>query len=137
MIRSSIQAKVINMIAEAAELEQNSITEKSQFNTDIILNSLTFAEMLMDCEEEFDIDIPMEDALNFKSVKDLVDYLHAKKAKSGGKVAKEEAWPSLWNFNVILSEVKRSWKISVILSNINSLDWGPTTPLRYAQDDAL
>jgi len=75
------------MIADAAELEKESITEKSQFNTDIILDSLSFAEMLMECEEEFDIDIPMEDALNFKKVKDLVDYLHAK--KSGSKIAKE------------------------------------------------
>ena len=73
----------MNMIAEAAELDKESITEKSQFNTDIVLDSLTFAEMLMECEEEFDIDIPMEDALDFKTVKDLVDYLYAK--KSGAK----------------------------------------------------
>lgn len=75
------------MIASAAELEKDSITEKSQFNSDIILESLTFAELLMECEEEFDLDIPMEDALDFKTVKDLVDYLYMK--KSGTKVAKE------------------------------------------------
>lgn len=80
MSREIIKSKIITMIAESTELDTNVIKEESAFNTDIILDSLTFAEMLMECEEEFDIEIPMEDANNFKTVKDLIDYLASKKS---------------------------------------------------------
>ena len=73
--RDAIKEKVINMIAENAEIDKDSITEESVFNVDIVLDSLDFAEMLMECEEAFDVEIPIEDATNFKKVKDLIDYL--------------------------------------------------------------
>ena len=78
--REKIKNKVINMIAENTEMDKASISEESVFNQDIVLDSLSFAEMLMECEEEFDIEIPMEDAANFRTVKDLIDYLVAKNA---------------------------------------------------------
>ena len=73
--REYIKSKVIDMIAENTEIDKDSISEKSTFNVDIILDSLSFAELLMGCEEVFDIEIPMEDASDFKTVNDLIDYL--------------------------------------------------------------
>lgn len=82
--RSAIKEKVIEIIMENTDLEKSKIKEESQFNTDIILDSLSFAEMLMECEEQFDLEIPMEDANNFKAVKNIIDYLYEKQGKENG-----------------------------------------------------
>ena len=76
-------------IAEALGLEDaNSeeakriIVEDAVFNQgDLILDSLSFAAILLGCEETFDVEIPVEDATKLKRVGDLIDYLKDKVAK--------------------------------------------------------
>jgi len=78
--KDAIRAKIVEMICENTDLKAEQIKDTSEFNKDIILDSLSFAEMLMELEEEFDVEIPMEEANNFKLLSDLVGYLetHAK-----------------------------------------------------------
>ena len=76
-----VKSEIIKMIAEHTDLKIEEIKETSVFNKDIILDSLTFAEMLMDCEDVFGVEIPVEDAGSLSSVGDLINYVESKIAK--------------------------------------------------------
>ena len=41
----------------------------------------SFVELVMKFEEDFELDIPDEDAENIKTVKDAIDYIEKKKGK--------------------------------------------------------
>ena len=48
---------------------------------DLGADSLDIVELVMKFEEDFELDIPDEDAENIKTVKDAVDYIEKKKGK--------------------------------------------------------
>ncbi len=73
-----LEQKVINLIAEKSGMNTSQIALHSQLNVDIVLDSLSYAELLMDCEDVYKIDIPLEEAANFKTVQDMVTYLRQK-----------------------------------------------------------
>jgi acyl carrier protein len=45
------------------------------------VDSLDIVELVMKFEEDFELDIPDEDAENIKTVKDAVEYIEKKKGK--------------------------------------------------------
>ena len=68
---------VIRLLAEHLEMEESEITEATTFE-DLGIDSLDTVEIMMEMEDEFGIEIkPAEVG---KSVKELVDYIEAKKA---------------------------------------------------------
>ena len=68
---------VIRLLAEHLEMEESEITEATTFE-DLGIDSLDTVEIMMEMEDEFDIEIkPAEVG---KSVKELVEYIDAKKA---------------------------------------------------------
>lgn len=73
-----LEQKLINLIAEKSGMNTSQIALHSQLNVDVILDSLSYAELLMDCEDTYKIDIPLEDAAHFKTIQDMVTYLHQK-----------------------------------------------------------
>ena len=46
---------------------------------DLELDSLDSVELIMSAEEEFGIEIPDEDVMNFKTVNDIVNYIEEHK----------------------------------------------------------
>jgi len=52
-----------------------SITEETNLIDDLGLNSLELAELVYVFEEEFNIEIPDRDIVNFRTVNDIVSYL--------------------------------------------------------------
>ena len=53
-------------------------TKDASFIDDLGADSLDTVELIMAFEEEFDIEIPDEDAQKIKTVRDVMDYIESK-----------------------------------------------------------
>jgi len=70
-----IEKKVIEIISESLGLDpEEEITKESSFN-DMDVESLERVGILMDLEEEFDMEIPDEEAEKFQTVEDVIKYV--------------------------------------------------------------
>ena len=67
--------RVREIIMEQLEVEAHQVTEEAKFIEDLGADSLATIELVMALEEEFDIEIPDEDADKIKTVRDAVEYL--------------------------------------------------------------
>ena len=70
---------VRKLIAEQMHLDVETITEDKRIVEDLGADSLDTVEMLMTLEDNFGIAIPDEEAVNLKTVGDIVKYIEAKK----------------------------------------------------------
>ncbi|MCR4442350.1 MAG: acyl carrier protein [Peptococcaceae bacterium] len=70
----NIFEKVKSIVAEQLGVEAADITLETTFD-DLNADSLDVVELIMALEEEFDIEIPDEDAEKIKTVGDAVDYI--------------------------------------------------------------
>ena len=62
-------------------VEKSKITMEASFIDDLGADSLDTVELIMKMEEDFDIEIPDEDAENLRTVGDVVKYLDSKVEK--------------------------------------------------------
>lgn len=67
--------KLKGIVAEQLEVEEDEIKMESSFQDDLDADSLDVVELIMAIEDEFDIEIPDEEAEKIKLVKDAVDYI--------------------------------------------------------------
>ena len=74
---SNIEERVIKMVAEQLGVKEDDIQSTSSFVEDLGADSLDTVELIMAREEEFDAEIPDEDAEKIATVKDAVDYIQA------------------------------------------------------------
>ena len=58
---------------------KSKITLDAKLKEDLELDSLDSVELIMSAEEEFGIEIPDEDVMNFKTVNDIVNYIEEHK----------------------------------------------------------
>lgn len=63
------------IIAETLGIDQGMIKDESHFVNDLGADSLNIVEVVMSIEEEFDIEIPDEDAETLHTVGDLRQYI--------------------------------------------------------------
>lgn len=75
MSSEEIFEKIKKIIVEQLGVAEASITLESSFIDDLGADSLDTVELIMAIEEEFDIEIPDEDAEKVVSVQDVVDYV--------------------------------------------------------------
>ncbi|MBA3063558.1 acyl carrier protein [bacterium] len=68
--------RVKKIIVDQLGVDESKITEDSSFVDDLGADSLDIVELIMAFEEEFDIEIPDEDAEKIKTVGDAVKYLN-------------------------------------------------------------
>ncbi|NLN41739.1 MAG: acyl carrier protein [Clostridiales bacterium] len=68
--------KVRGIIAEQLGIEVDEITMESSFIDDLGADSLDIVELIMALEEEFDMEIPDEDAEKISTVGDVIDYIN-------------------------------------------------------------
>ena len=71
--------KVIELLASQLNIAKDKIKADSKLIEDLGADSLDMVEMLMTLEEEFGISIPDEDAMNLKTVGDIVTYIESHK----------------------------------------------------------
>ena len=69
------KAKVIELIVEQLDADSDNISDDDSFMDDLGADSLDTVELIMAFEEEFDIEIPDEDAENIRTVGDVLKYL--------------------------------------------------------------
>ncbi|SKA92236.1 acyl carrier protein [Caloramator quimbayensis] len=67
--------KVKERISDILGVDSDDITMDSSFIDDLGADSLDIVELIMALEEEFDIEIPDEDAERIQTVGDVVDYI--------------------------------------------------------------
>lgn len=72
----SVEAKVKSIIAEQLGVGEGEIRPESAFIEDLGADSLDIVELVMTIEEEFDIEIPEDDAEQIKTVKNAIDYIN-------------------------------------------------------------
>lgn len=70
-----IQDKVRSIIASQLGVEEGKIHLESKFVDDLGADSLDTVELVMAFEEEFNIEIPEEEAEKITTVKSVVDYI--------------------------------------------------------------
>lgn len=75
---SEREAKIKQIIAEKLGVSEEKITPQSSFIEDLGADSLDQVELIMAFEDEFDLEIPDDDAEKMKTVKDALDYLESK-----------------------------------------------------------
>ncbi len=67
--------RVKKIIVDQLGVDTSKITEESSFVDDLGADSLDIVELIMAFEEEFDVEIPDEDAEKIKTVGDSIKYL--------------------------------------------------------------
>jgi acyl carrier protein len=79
MATSAIEAKVKSIIADQLGVAEDEIKITSSFIEDLGADSLDIVELVMAMEEEFEVEIPDEEAENIKTVGDAINYINTHK----------------------------------------------------------
>ncbi len=74
----TIQQKVKDIIVEQLGVDAEKVKPEASFIDDLGADSLDIVELVMAMEEEFDLEIPDEDAEKLKTVHDVSSYLEKK-----------------------------------------------------------
>jgi acyl carrier protein len=74
----TVEEKVKNIIVEQLGVDNETVTPEASFIDDLGADSLDIVELVMTMEEEFDLEIPDEDAEKIKTVNDVVSYIKTK-----------------------------------------------------------
>lgn len=75
---SEHEPKMKQIIAEKLGVSEDKVTPQASFVDDLGADSLDQVELIMALEDEFNIEIPDEDAEKIRTVKDALDYIEAK-----------------------------------------------------------
>lgn len=76
----SLNEKVTNIIVDKLSVEESKVVPEASFLDDLGADSLDTVELIMEFEEEFDLEIPDEDAEKITTVGAALEYInnHAK-----------------------------------------------------------
>jgi acyl carrier protein len=74
---ASIEQRVKDIIVEQLGVEEDEVSAEASFIDDLGADSLDTVELVMAFEEEFNIEIPDEDAEGISTVQDAIDYIKA------------------------------------------------------------
>ncbi|MGI9227438.1 MAG: acyl carrier protein [Gammaproteobacteria bacterium] len=73
---SDIEERVKKIIVEQLGVSADEVTEGASFVDDLGADSLDTVELVMALEEEFECEIPDEEAENITTVKQAIDYVN-------------------------------------------------------------
>ncbi len=71
--------KIKEIIVEQLNVDESTVTMDTNLMKDLEADSLDAVEIIMAIEEEYDIEIPDEEAEKFHTVADLVNYVEENK----------------------------------------------------------
>ncbi len=78
MTKEEVVAKLKAIVSDRLDVEEDQVTPEKNFVEDLGADSLDIVELIMGIEEEFDIEIPDEDAEKLTSVGEAMNYTLAK-----------------------------------------------------------
>jgi acyl carrier protein len=82
IMSSNIEERVKKIIIEQLGVKEEEVTNEASFVDDLGADSLDTVELVMALEEEFECEIPDEDAEKIITVKDAIDYIKKYLSKS-------------------------------------------------------
>ena len=74
----SIEERVTNIVCEQMGSSRDKIHENTSFINDLGADSLDTVELVMEFEDEFEINIPDEDAEKIQTVGDAINYIKSR-----------------------------------------------------------
>ena len=76
---STIVERVTKLVCEQLGVKEEEVTSEASFVEDLGADSLDTVELVMALEEEFESEIPDEEAEKITTVKEAIDYIEAHK----------------------------------------------------------
>lgn len=76
---STIEERVKEIVAEQLGVDKKEVTNEASFVDDLGADSLDTVELVMALEEEFEIEIPDEDAEKITTIQQAIDYINSHK----------------------------------------------------------
>ncbi len=77
---TNVEDRVRAIIVDQLAVEADKVKKEASFIEDLGADSLDIVELVMTMEEEFDMDIPDEEAEKLKTVGDVISYVAAKQS---------------------------------------------------------
>ena len=74
----AVESKIKTIIAEQLGVKPEEVTPNASFVDDLGADSMDTVELIMALEEEFNVEIPDEDAEKMKTVGDAIKYIEEK-----------------------------------------------------------
>ncbi|MEZ4754018.1 MAG: acyl carrier protein [Bdellovibrionota bacterium] len=79
MSAEAIEDRIKAIIVEQLGVSLEEVTPEASFIEDLGADSLDIVELIMALEEEYDMEIPDEDAEKIQSVNDVISYVKGRK----------------------------------------------------------
>jgi acyl carrier protein len=80
--KCSIEQRVKAIVAEQLGVKEEEVTNDSSFVDDLGADSLDTVELVMALEEEFETEIPDEDAEKITTVQQAIDYINDRRSQA-------------------------------------------------------
>jgi len=77
-VQGEITERVTSIICDQLSVQAGKVKPEASFVEDLGADSLDIVELIMALEEEYDMEIPDEDAEKIATVKDVIDYVSSK-----------------------------------------------------------
>jgi acyl carrier protein len=75
MRRDEIVEKIREITADRLGVDESDVTPEASFREDLEADSLDLVELIMELEEQFEMEIPDEEAEKITTVEEAVDYV--------------------------------------------------------------
>ncbi len=75
---ADIDARLKRVLVEELDLDEDKLVPEAHFEEDLDVDSLGVVELLMALEDEFDVEIPDEEAEDITTVGEAAALIHAK-----------------------------------------------------------
>ena len=77
---SDVADRVKKIVVEHLGVEEDKVVENASFIDDLGADSLDTVELVMAFEEEFEIEVPDEEAEKLQAVGDVISYINSQKS---------------------------------------------------------
>lgn len=71
----AVEDKMIDIIVDQLSVDREKVVPEASFVNDLGADSLDLVELIMAMEEEFDVEIPDEEAEKITTVQNAIDYV--------------------------------------------------------------
>ena len=69
--------KFVRLLVDELQIDEADITMEAELSSDLGINSIELADLVMQCEDKFGIEIQDDDIRQFTTVGDVVEYLES------------------------------------------------------------
>lgn len=78
---STIEERVVDIVVQQLGVDKSKVTLQSSFVDDLGADSLDTVELVMALEEEFETEIPDDEAEKIRTIQEAIDYIKERETK--------------------------------------------------------